>query len=126
MKNSLKTALIALPLSLSLTGCIIVSTDEGASASWMDSHSGWESVQKQNKQKIAELDVGDQYAAVRSDFGTPDFNEAYNQDGKEYQILFYRTNRRHSDGHTTKDECTPLIFIDGKLTSWGNKAYSKL
>jgi hypothetical protein len=126
MKNALRAALIAIPLTFSLTGCIIVNSDEGARADWIDSNSSWENVQKQNKRKIANLNVGDDYKSVRSDMGTPDFNEAYSADGKEYQVIFYRTNRTRSDGHTTKDECTPLIFVDGKLMAWGQKAYDKL
>ena len=129
MKQSLKMALVALPLTFSLTGCIIVNSDDGADADWIsnyDNNSSWKKVQRVNKEKIAELEVGDNFKNVRAEMGTPDFNEAYVENGSKYQILFYRTNHRHSDGETTKDECTPLIFIDGVLTSWGNKAYKKL
>jgi len=128
MNQTLKAALIAIPLTMSLTGCVIVSTDEDTRADWMESSSQekWQKLQKENKRKIAELEVGDSYANVRSTMGTPEFNEAFNSEGKEYKVLFYRTRHKHSDGETTKDECTPLIFKDGKLTSWGDKAYSKL
>ena len=129
MKQSLKMALVAIPLTFSLTGCIIVSTDEGADADWIsdyDSKSSWKKEQRINKQKIADLEVGDSYSKVRELMGTPEFNEAFSSDGKKYQIIFYRTNHQHSDGETTKDETTPLIFVDGKLSSWGHKAYNKL
>ena len=128
MNQALKAALIAISLSMSLTGCVIVSTDEDTRADWFDSDSKatWQKVQKENKRKIAQLEVGDTYSSVRKTMGTPEFNEAYSEDGKKYQVLFYRTRHRHSDGETSKDECTPLIFIDGKLTSWGEKAYYKL
>mgnify|MGYP000079257890 CR=1 FL=1 len=129
MKQSLKLALVAIPLTFSLTGCIIVYSDDGASADWIsdyDSTSGWKKEQRINKQKIAQLEVGDSYESVRQEMGTPEFNEAYTSGSRDYQVLFYRTNHRHSDGETTKDECTPLIFVDGKLVSWGHKAYNKL
>lgn len=127
MNQTLKAALIAIPLSMSLTGCVIVSTDEDTRAEWMEnSQEKWQKVQKENKRKIAQLEVGDKYDSVRSTMGTPEFTEALTEDGKEYQILFYRTRHKHSDGETTKDECTPLIFVDGALLSWGDKAYSKL
>jgi len=126
MKQSLKMALVALPLTFSLTGCIIVSTDEGSEADWISNKTSWQKEQKLNKKKIANLEIGDEYKSVRSNMGTPEFNESYEVDGKKYQVLFYRTNHRHSDGATTKDECTPLIFIDGELASWGHKAYGKL
>lgn len=129
MNRNLKMALVALPLTLSLTGCIIVSTDEGHQADWIgsyDSSESWKRVQKENKQKIAKLNVGDSYSSVRELMGTPEFNEAFKNNEKNLQVIFYRTNHRHSDGETTKDECTPLIFTDGVLTSWGQKAYQKL
>lgn len=129
MKQSLKMALVAIPLTFSLTGCIIVSTDEGHEADWIssyDSSSDWKQEQRVNKQRIAKLEVGDSFSSVREEMGTPEFNEAFTEDGKNYQVIFYRTNHKRSDGETTKDECTPLIFVDGVLESWGNKAYNRL
>lgn len=129
MNRTLKMVLVAVPLTFSLTGCIIVSTDEGHQADWIgsyDSSESWKKEQRINKQKIAQLNVGDTYTSVRETMGTPEFNEAFVSEGKQVQVIFYRTNHRHSDGETTKDECTPLIFIDGQLHSWGNKAYQKL
>jgi hypothetical protein len=35
-------------------------------------------------------------------------------------VLFYRTQRIHKDGLTTKNECTYVEFIDGKLSQTGN------
>lgn len=128
MNQALKAALIAIPLSMSLTGCVIYSSGEGSNAEWLeyDSKATWQKAQKDNKRKIAQLEVGDVYSSVRKTMGTPDFNESFSEDGKKYQVIFYRTHHRHSDGETSKDECTPLIFVDGKLTSWGEKAYNKL
>ncbi|MBU2884001.1 DUF3192 domain-containing protein [Psychrosphaera sp. B3R10] len=129
MNRTFKMALIAIPLTFSLTGCIIVSTDEGREADWIgssDRTSSWKKEQRINKQKIADLKVGATYSNVRELMGTPEFNEAFKSEGKEVQVIFYRTNHQHSDGETTKDECTPLIFVDGLLTSWGQKAYHKL
>jgi hypothetical protein len=86
----------------------------------------WQALQDENKRKITELAVGDSFDKTRTKMGAPNFTEAFKSDGKAYQILFYRTRHKHSDGTTTKDECTPLIFVDGTLTSWGDKAYDKL
>ena len=33
-----------------------------------------------------------------------------------------RTHRTHSDGDTTRDETTPLVFEDGKLVGIGERA----
>lgn len=128
MNRTLKMVLIALPLTFSLTGCIIAVNEDGHEADWVGSYSGesWKKEQRINKQKIANLNVGESYSKVREIMGTPEFNEAFTNEGKQVQVIFYRTNHRHSDGETTKDECTPLIFIDGVLNSWGQKAYQKL
>ena len=41
-------------------------------------------------------------------------SQAFQQDGKLVEILYFRT-QRIPDGLTTDDEFTPYIFIEGKL-----------
>lgn len=125
MNNTLKAALLVIPLSFSLTGCIIVNSDEVDPNNWSSS-SDWKKQQKENNEKIASLKLGESFESVKSLMGTPDINEAYEEDGKSVQVLFYRTEHKHSDSQTTKDECTPLIFKDGSLVGFGHKAYQKL
>jgi hypothetical protein len=36
-------------------------------------------------------------------------------------ILYYRTEDRSTTATTVKDECTPFVFINGKLTGWGDR-----
>ena len=55
--------------------------------------------------------------------GSPDITEAKESGGIVYQILFYRTHQVKSDGITTKDECTGLLFINDHLIGWGKNAY---
>ncbi len=89
MNQTLKAALIAIPLSMSLTGCVIVSTDEDTRAEWMEnSQEKWQKLQKDNKRKIAQLEVGDKYDNVRSTMGTPEFNEAFSEAGKNIKFYF--------------------------------------
>jgi hypothetical protein len=50
----------------------------------------------------------------------PDLNEAYqNLNGKSVVIYFYQTVQ----GKTTKVNCTPLVFEEGKLVGWGDEFY---
>ncbi|GAB2994298.1 DUF3192 domain-containing protein [Psychrosphaera aestuarii] len=130
MKNSAFKLLIALPLALSMTGCIIVASDDGHDADWISSKSNsdshWKEEQRVNNDKIASLQIGDEFEKVRGIMGTPKFNEAFESEGKSVQVIFYRTRHKHSDGETTKDECTPLIFKDGTLVGFGKKAYERL
>lgn len=123
MKKSLATLLLIAPLTLGLTGCIIVADGNGEHGSFISDH---EDREFENRKKIARLENGMAYLAAQDYLGVPDFNESYDKDGEAIQVLFYRTNRVHSDSMTTKDECTPLIFKAGKLTSWGESAYKEL
>lgn len=45
-------------------------------------------------------------------------SQAFQQDGKLVEILYFRT-QRIPDGLTTDDEFTPYVFIDGKLHGIG-------
>ncbi|QSX32542.1 DUF3192 domain-containing protein [Shewanella avicenniae] len=118
---------ILLPLlglaSLSLTACVV--KVGGDSDRWDDSES-WKQVQRHNQQILSQLDLGMSVSQVEVLMGTPDFNEAFASSGEKVQVLFYRTQHAHSDGKTTKDECTPLIFRSDKLAGWGDKAYQQL
>lgn len=125
MNSTLKAALIVLPLTLSLSGCLIINSDEVDPNNWSSS-SDWQKTQRINKEHIATLDLGVSYDKVKELMGVPDINEAYEEQGKTIQVLFYRTKHKHSDSQTTKDECTPLIFEEGVLVGFGHKAYSKL
>ena len=56
--------------------------------------------------------------------GQPVLNEAYQSlYGKSVVIFFYYTQRKWSDGNYTKDECTPVVFENGKLVGWGGEFY---
>ena len=122
MKKSLATLLLLAPLTLGLTGCIIVADGDGKYNSSVDH----EDRERDNRSQIANLTLNTPIDQVKTKFGVPDFNETYTKDGETIQVLFYRTMRKHSDGMTTKDECTPLLFKDGVLTSWGDTALQQL
>ena len=53
-------------------------------------------------------------------------SEAFMDDGEEVRVLFYRTNHKHSDGETTRDETTPLVFRNDQLVGWGTRVYESL
>lgn len=122
MKKSLIILCAALPLTLGLTGCVVkVGGDDDGSYSY-----DFNDREYDNRKKIASLQVNSSFADVQNSLGVADFNEVYEKNGESVQVLFYRTNRKHKDGITTKDECTPLIFKNGQLVSWGDKAYSMI
>ena len=52
--------------------------------------------------------------------GAPHFSEAFTRDGEEFRVLFFRTRHRHSDGETSRDETTPLVFRNDTLIGWGD------
>ena len=127
MNNKFKASLISLPLLFSMTGCVIVATDDAHDMDWNSSKDeSWKQEQKTNNRHIASLSTGATYDDVRMLMGTPRFNEAFSEGADNYQVIFYRTRHVHGDNKTTKDECTPLIFKNGVLVGFGEKAYNKL
>lgn len=113
------TALI-LFAALMLNGCVLHIGRDGD-----DDDDQYDSVHAQetrNREAISRLALGSSLDQVRSQFGDPDFTEASLVDGHEIRVLRYRTHRTHSDGDTTRDETTPLVFEDGKLVGIGERA----
>lgn len=121
MSHSIKPAasLVLLALALASTGCVFhISADE-------DGPSGYEAIaqrEQHNRDAIASLALGTSLEAVRTQLGEPDFTEANTVNGIEVRVLRYRTHRTHSDGDTTQDETTALVFTDGKLSGIGERA----
>ncbi|MEM9303760.1 MAG: DUF3192 domain-containing protein [Pseudomonadota bacterium] len=110
-------SILAAALLPILSGCVIV-TD---SSDWddYDGRASWKELQEDNRLYIADLRMGTTIDLVRADLGRPDFSEGYESNGEEIVILRYRTHHRHSDGETTRDETTPLVFVNGQLAGWG-------
>jgi len=122
--NKLRLA-FAFIMVASLSGCIIV---DGNVKNWDEdfSSSDWEHQQKDNREKISNLNLGDSYDMVKALMGSPSFTDALDVDGEQYNILYYRTHHKHSDGDTTRDETTPLIFKNKKLMGWGKDVLNKI
>lgn len=121
MKKALLAAAVLVPLTLTTTGCVISVDGDGE----YNHHSEWDREHK-NRREIAKLETSLSVSTVKRRMGTPDFNELHQREGDEYQVLYYRTNRREGDGMTTKDECTPLVFKNGELVGWGENAYQEI
>lgn len=86
----------------------------------------WEDRQAYNKAKLTEISLGTTLTEVKTLLGKADFSEAkIKHDGSLLQVLFYRTHHKKSDGETTRDECTPLLFKDNKLIAWGQDTYQQ-
>lgn len=108
-----------------LTGCVVAIGDKDYEK--LDgADNQWRATQQQNLAQINQFQPGIAFNDVISLLGTPDFTEFLVKDQQQVQVLFYRTQHKRSDGKTTKDECTPLVFINSQLHSWGDKAYQQL
>ena len=123
MKKSAILLLAIAPFALTLSGCVVKvgGDDQGYSF-----NSDYEDREMKHRKKIANLTVNTAISDVQNEFGVADFNEVYNKGDENIQVLYYRTHRMRKDGLTTKAECTPLIFKNGMLSSWGEKAYKQL
>ena len=107
-------------LLAALGGCININGEHN----W--DNKGWKENQELNRKIISELVIGTERANVLNRMGTPSFSEAFTKDDAQYSVLFYRTHHTESDGSTTKDETTPLIFKDDKLIGWGEDVLSSI
>jgi uncharacterized protein YceK len=117
-------ALSVLAAAISLSGCVIKIDDDGYDSSY-SSYSDWEKREKKNRRYIADLDLQTAKDVIKNDLGAPDFNEVFAKDDDKVQILYYRTQRTDDDGLTTKDECTPLVFVNDELKGWGESAVKR-
>lgn len=114
-KLAIKT-MMAILAGVLLQGCVIaVNTDEHG---WSD----WRKAQHRNAERIQNLQLGRDLASVQGELGDPDFIDTFMRDGRTWRVLYYRTRQVHSDGRTTRDETTPLVFVDGSLVGWGDAA----
>lgn len=68
-----------------------------------------------NRRGVALLRQGMTHDEVRAVLGEPLVNEAYH----EPDVWHYYTQRRWADGAITHDECTPVVFADGRVVGWG-------
>ena len=80
----------------------------------------WKDREAYNRQFIAKLQLESfTFNQAIEQLGSPDITEAIKKQGKKYQVLFYRTQHVKSDGITTQDECTFLLFVDNVLEEIG-------
>lgn len=85
----------------------------------------WEDRQAYNNAKLADITIGQSISEIKLLMGKADFSEAKTTGEDALQVLFYRTHHAESDGETTRDECTPLLFKNQKLIAWGADTYSQ-
>lgn len=114
MKSFVHVCLVAV-LSLAATGCVYID-GEHVDHDWRDD-------QQDNRKMISQLQIGASRVSVLETLGTPSDSEAFTQNGEEVRVLFYRTQRKHSDGETTRDETTPVVFKNDLLIGWGQSVY---
>ena len=86
----------------------------------------WEDREAFNRQYIAKIQLDNfTFEEALTALGSPDITEAKKVEGNNYQVMFYRTQHMKSDGITTQEECTPLLFTNGLLTAIGSVAYEQ-
>jgi len=108
-------------LATLLSGCVVsIGNDD-----FDDEYEQWQSRQDRNLRMINNLDLGRELGSIEAEFGQPDFTDSFRRDGEAFRVLHYRTHHSHSDGKTTRDETTPLVFIDDQLVGWGDMAIEK-
>ncbi|AAZ24210.1 MULTISPECIES: DUF3192 domain-containing protein [Colwellia] len=80
----------------------------------------WKDREAYNRQFIAKVMLDNfTFEQALTQLGSPDITEARTIDKINYQVMFYRTQHVKSDGITTQDECTFLLFVNGTLKEIG-------
>ncbi|MBC3764911.1 DUF3192 domain-containing protein [Neptunicella marina] len=85
----------------------------------------WQDREQYNRVQISKLEAGMSKQQIIDMMGSPDISEAKSVTDKVVQVMFYRTERKKSDGITTADECIPLLFEDNQLIAWGKDTYQQ-
>lgn len=86
----------------------------------------WGERQAYNKQVINKLELNDnRIDTILKKLGSPDITEATKLNNDNYQVMFYRTQHVKSDGLTSKDECTALLFKNSELIAIGETAIDR-
>lgn len=121
--KTLAAGAIILTSVFTLQGCLIVA-DGHSDNEW--STSDYRKLEEENRRHIAGLSAAATPETVRALMGTPNFTDRTTVNGVRYDVLYYRTHRVEGDGNTTRDECTPLVFEDGKLVGTGQLALDRI
>ncbi|ALO35373.1 hypothetical protein CMT41_12050 [Colwellia sp. MT41] len=80
----------------------------------------WKDREAYNRQFIAKIKLEQfTFEQALSQLGSPDITEARTVNEVNYQVMFYRTQHVKSDGITTQDECSFLLFVNGTLKEIG-------
>jgi ABC-type cobalt transport system substrate-binding protein len=74
------------------------------------------------QKKLLTLTTGMAQEQVTTVMGVPERSELYESaDGSMVSILYYLTEDKGAAIMTLKDECTPLVLINGQLVGWGER-----
>ena len=86
----------------------------------------WQDREAFNERYIRKLAIDEAVTlnSVLDYLGSPDLTYAKRNKDQVWQIVFYRTQHQTSDGITTMDECTGLLFKNGELFLWGPSDYT--
>ncbi len=75
-----------------------------------------------NNANLMRLKAGMAQDEVSTIMGVPALSESYEASaGERIAILYYQTEERKTTVLSAKDECTPVVFVNGKLTGWGDR-----
>ena len=72
-----------------------------------------------SKQEVIIIMGSESYSIDELQISKPFRSSMYNKNGDMIEIFFYYTELRERDGKLSDNELTPLVFINGKLDSWG-------
>lgn len=107
--------ILALLLCLALVGCATLSKIRATNRERLNKISIG-----MTKQEVLDI-MGTKTITARSSevINNPYKTETLRSEDKVFEVLYYYTEIKRSDGAITDDELTPLVFDEGKLIGWG-------
>ena len=86
----------------------------------------WKDREDYNRHFISKVQINKfNFEEALEELGSPDITETKRVNDDNFQVMFYRTHHVTSDGITTQEECTALLFKNNMLTATGKTAYQQ-
>ena len=77
---------------------------------------------KKNNENLINLKIGMTTEDVIAQMRVPVASESYESAGGDrITILYYKTEEKETAKMSIKEECTPVVFVDGRLEGWGDR-----
>lgn len=129
MKSMLKLIFATVLLPVLLTGCPWYWNSETMTLAWNPQYAPYDSEIRdiRNAYHLKRLQPGMTREEVYTIMGMPDRYDRYETVERDYvAVFYYYTDTKAEEGAASRNECTPVVIRNGKLTGWGYDYLKKI